>query len=187
MDIEEGYGDFEKEQKFVKYDVKTIAQFEEYEKTKSVIDVVPHGKVEFQKVTAKYLKGEKPVLKNISFTLEPGKKVGIVGRSGSGKSTIVKLFWRYLDPLSGKILIDGKNINTHELKSLRRSLNIISQDIILFNATLRRNIDLLDTYLITEEDNKRITGFLEYMGFENEQYIKNGLDMIVEHEGSNLS
>ena len=111
----------------------------------------------------------------------------MVGRTGSGKSTLVKLLWRYLHPEKGQILIDGVDINSFDLKDLRRGLNIISQDINLFKSTLLRNIDLVGNSILDEAQKEKTKKILERLGFNNQQYLQNGLEMLIESDGSNLS
>lgn len=94
---------------------------------------------------------KKAVFENLSFFIKPGEKVGIVGRSGAGKSTLVNLLLRYISPSHGKIEIDGKNIYEFSRDSLRESIAIIPQDIILFNRTLRDNIKYGKTNATDEE------------------------------------
>ncbi len=96
--------------------------------------------IEFKNISFSYT--EKPVLKNISFSLEKGKVVALVGASGSGKSTIAKLLTRFYDVEQGEILIDGKSIKNISQKSLRRQMGIVSQHAILFNDTIENNIAL---------------------------------------------
>ncbi len=97
------------------------------------------GKVEFRNVSFRY-DGERNILENISFVVEPGKTLALVGFSGSGKSTIVKLLLRFYEPASGEILIDGVNITDYDLQALHKRIGIVFQDNILFNATLGANI-----------------------------------------------
>lgn len=97
------------------------------------------GKIEFQNVCFSYIEG-KPVLKNISFTVEPGQTVAIVGQTGSGKSTLAKLINRTYDVTSGQVLIDGLDVREWQLASLRQQVSIIEQDIFLFSRTLSDNI-----------------------------------------------
>ncbi len=80
------------------------------------------------------------VLKDISFTVKKGEKIAIVGASGAGKSTLVNLLLRFYDPTSGEILIDGIDIRKVTLKSLRDQIAIVTQEVILFNDTVRNNI-----------------------------------------------
>ncbi|KAI2474119.1 ATP binding cassette (ABC) transporter subfamily B member [Diabrotica virgifera virgifera] len=101
--------------------------------------VVSRGGVEFKDVTFRYLP-EKVVLKNISFSVPSGKTVALVGPSGSGKSTIIRLLFRFYDVESGLIVIDGQHINTVTQESLRRSIGVVPQDTVLFNNTIKYNI-----------------------------------------------
>ena len=77
------------------------------------------------------------VVNNVSFSIEAGSFVGIVGRSGSGKSTIMKLLPRLYAPVSGRILIDGFDINKLQLGSVRRQIGIVPQDSLLFDGTIK--------------------------------------------------
>ena len=81
------------------------------------------------------------VLKGISFNVEQGKQIAIVGPSGSGKSTIAGLIFRFYDPESGKISIDGKNINDYALSQIRNQMAIVPQEVMLFGGTIRENIE----------------------------------------------
>lgn len=94
--------------------------------------------IEFRNVFFKYEK--EPVLKGISFSIRKGQMVALVGKSGSGKSTMVDLLPRFMDVTSGEILIDGIPVSDYELKSLRSLMGMVSQQSILFNDTFRNNI-----------------------------------------------
>lgn len=98
------------------------------------------GKIEFQDVTFTYPGADIPALSNISFIIEPGEKIAIIGRIGSGKSTITKLILRLFEPDSGTILIDGIDISQIDPADLRRSMSYVPQDIHLFKGTLKENI-----------------------------------------------
>ncbi|MBO3799067.1 MAG: ABC transporter ATP-binding protein [Candidatus Brockarchaeota archaeon] len=100
---------------------------------------IRQGMVEFRNVTFQYANG-KPVLKNVSFKVNPGEKIAILGATGSGKSTLVYLIPRFYDPTSGSILIDGVDIKKFKLSSLRRQIGIVPQDVFLFSGTIRENI-----------------------------------------------
>ncbi len=94
--------------------------------------------IRFENVWFRY--GEKPVLKSVSFTIKKGEMVGLVGQSGSGKSTIVDLLLRFYDPEQGRILIDGTDIREFEIASLRKLFGVVNQEVILFNDTIAKNI-----------------------------------------------
>lgn len=98
------------------------------------------GQVEFRNVSMSYANG-KEALNNISFTLQPGNKVGCIGRTGAGKSSLLNALF-CLQPISeGKILLDGVDISLVPLGRLRRSFGIIPQTPFLFNGSLRQNVD----------------------------------------------
>jgi subfamily B ATP-binding cassette protein MsbA len=96
--------------------------------------------VEFRNVSFSY--GTEPVLRNISFTLEKGKTIALVGQSGSGKSTLADLLPRFYDVTAGAVLIDGVDVRACSINSLRHLMGIVSQESILFNDTLFNNIAL---------------------------------------------
>jgi ATP-binding cassette subfamily B (MDR/TAP) protein 7 len=96
--------------------------------------------IEFRNVEFAY-RSEYPILKGTSFKIEPGKRVAIVGTSGSGKSTVLRLLYRFYDPQAGSILIDGKDIRELSLDDLRQAIAIVPQDTVLFNDTIFYNIN----------------------------------------------
>jgi len=98
------------------------------------------GRIEYRDVSFGYHETGKPVLSNVSFTIEPGTMVALVGASGSGKTTIASLLARFYDVRQGAILIDAQNINDVTLASLRHHLALISQEIVLFDDTIANNI-----------------------------------------------
>ncbi|KAL8276389.1 hypothetical protein RQP46_011187 [Phenoliferia psychrophenolica] len=104
------------------------------------------GSIEVQNLTASYAEDLPPVLKNVSFKILPKEKVGICGRTGSGKSTLGLSFFRFIEPSSGRIVIDGIDINTLSLPELRSRLTIVAQESALFAGTLRFNLDPFDAY-----------------------------------------
>ncbi|OGV25562.1 MAG: lipid A export permease/ATP-binding protein MsbA [Legionellales bacterium RIFCSPHIGHO2_12_FULL_37_14] len=97
------------------------------------------GSIEFNQVTYSY-RGGKNVLEEVSFKINKGETLALVGHSGSGKSTIASLLTRFYTPTSGKILIDGQDITSWSLASLRKQIALVSQDVILFNDTIFNNI-----------------------------------------------
>lgn len=106
-------------------------------------DAVPlppiEGRVEFRDVTFAY-NGAKPVLEHISFEVEPGRQVALVGPSGAGKSTIANLIPRFYDITSGSVLLDGLDVRSVTVNSLRRQIGIVPQESILFSSSIRENI-----------------------------------------------
>ena len=141
------------------------------------------GEILFENYNVKYRNDLDIVLKNINFHLKPGEHLGVVGRTGSGKSTITLCLFRILEAYSGKIYIDGVDISRVGLKKLRESITIIPQDSTLMNGTLRYNIDPVNAYT-----DKEIIHVMKKIGFD---YIinlnKDGLDQNISENGSNLS
>lgn len=97
------------------------------------------GKIEFDGVSFAY-DGQTPVLKDISFRVEPGQIAALVGPSGTGKTTVISLIPRFYDPSSGKVKIDGRNATEFTLKSLREQMSFVLQETLLFRATVWENI-----------------------------------------------
>lgn len=98
------------------------------------------GNIEFRNVTFKYPESEAFALNNVSFTIKEGEKVALIGRIGSGKSTIAKLILKLYEPESGSILIDGIDIDQIDPADLRKNLSYVAQDINLFRGTIKQNI-----------------------------------------------
>ena len=101
------------------------------------------GRVEFSNVDFHY-EADRPILKDVSFTIEPGQTVAIVGPTGAGKSTLSRILFRFYDISSGQVLVDGEDIQAVTQDSLRRILGIVPQDTVLFNDTLAYNIGYAD-------------------------------------------
>jgi len=98
------------------------------------------GSIRFENVTFKYPEGTHPVLQGLNLEIRKGEVIAIVGRSGVGKSTFVDLLPRFIKPSEGKITLDGKDINTLDIHSLRDLIAVVSQDVILFNDSVMENI-----------------------------------------------
>ena len=98
------------------------------------------GRVTFDNVTFKYPGGGDPVLSEVNFTVEPGQCVALLGATGSGKTTIINLLPRFYDPSSGSIMIDGLDLRSVTLDSLRSQIGIVLQETTLFSSTIRENI-----------------------------------------------
>ncbi|PVD28166.1 hypothetical protein C0Q70_10751 [Pomacea canaliculata] len=95
--------------------------------------------ITFEDVHFEYVSGQK-ILQGLSFTVPSGKKIAIVGGSGSGKSTVVRLLYRFYDPQAGRILINGQDISQVDLNSLRKAVGVVPQDCVLFHDTVYHNI-----------------------------------------------
>ena len=98
------------------------------------------GRIDFDDVTFRYFGGGKPVLDHVSFVAEPGQQIALLGRTGSGKSTIINLIPRFYDPTEGVIRIDGTDLRQVTLDSLRGQIGTVLQETTLFSGTIRDNI-----------------------------------------------
>ncbi|THV07466.1 P-loop containing nucleoside triphosphate hydrolase protein [Dendrothele bispora CBS 962.96] len=102
------------------------------------------GQLVVDNLVIKYAPDLPPVLRNLSFVIQPSEKIGVVGRTGSGKSTLAMSLLRMVEPTEGKIIVDGIDISTIGLEDLRTRITIVSQDVSLFSGTLRSNIDPME-------------------------------------------
>ncbi|KAI9593640.1 P-loop containing nucleoside triphosphate hydrolase protein, partial [Syncephalis fuscata] len=147
-----------------------------------------HGKVEVQDLSIRYATDQSPVIRDLSFSVRPGERIGIVGRTGAGKSTLSVAFFRFVEAYAGRIVIDDVDISKIGLRDLRSRLTIIPQDPVLFSGTIRSNLDpftmhddaalwnaLRRTHLIDEDINAE-----KPIGLEH-------LDAPVAENGSNFS
>ncbi len=141
-----------------------------------------YGRVEFRNVNFAYK--ETPVIKDMSFVIEPGTTVGILGPTGSGKSTIANLMCRYYDADSGEILIDGKNVKDYNLQDLRRNVGITMQEAFLFSDTVEGNIAFAkpDAGFEEVEAAAELARVKEFIGD-----LTDGYDTIVGERGVGLS
>jgi len=98
------------------------------------------GLVEFQNVTARYPGQAEPALSDVSFVARPGTVTAIVGRSGSGKSSLVKLIPRFYEPEAGEILLDGHALDDYRLRDLRRQIALVGQQVMLFDGSVAQNV-----------------------------------------------
>ena len=101
----------------------------------------PAGAISFDKLELRYRPGLPLVLRGVSFDVKPGEKVGICGRTGSGKSTLIVAMWRLVEPCGGRVWLDGVDIGTLSLRNLRSRITCIPQDPILFSGDIRDNLD----------------------------------------------
>jgi len=143
------------------------------------------GELEFRDVSFAYSEAKGPVLHSISFRAAPGETVALVGRSGSGKSTLVSLLPRFYDPSSGKILLDGHDLREFALSNVREQVAMVSQDVMLFNDTIRNNIAYGYLDKRTETDIVAAVEAAYAMPFI--QRLPQGLDTMVGDRGVLLS
>ncbi len=144
---------------------------------------ITKGHIRFEQVNFHY-EENRNILTDISFDVPAGSKVAIVGPSGSGKSTLAKLLFRFFDPTSGSISIDGQNIKDFQQLSLRSGIGIVPQDTVLFNDTLRANIQYGDT---NANDNELNNAIAMAQLSEFVAKLPDGLDTQVGERGLKLS
>ena len=114
--------------------------------------VVKQGKIEFQHINFNYdAKRQNSIIQDLDLTINPGEKIGLVGRSGAGKSTLINLLLRFYDLQSGKIIIDGQEITTITQESLRAQIGMVTQDTSLLHRSVRENL-LYGNNQATEEE-----------------------------------
>ncbi len=143
---------------------------------------VHSGKIEFKNI--KFSFGNRVILKNLSFVVNPGHKVAIVGPTGAGKSTISKLLFRFYDPSSGIISIDNQNIKDVTQSSLRSNIGVVPQDTVLFNDTIKYNISYSKPRASIEEINNaaKLSSIDKFIA-----NLEIGYDTIVGERGLKLS
>jgi subfamily B ATP-binding cassette protein HlyB/CyaB len=142
------------------------------------------GRVTFEHATFRYRIDGPEVLHDVSFSVEPGQVVGIVGSSGSGKSTITKLIQRLYVPESGRVLVDGVDLAMVDLAWLRRQIGVVLQENVLFNRSIRENIALADPAMPMERviEAATLAGAHDFI-----LELPEGYDTIVGERGSSLS
>ncbi|MEC9488924.1 MAG: ABC transporter ATP-binding protein [Halanaerobium sp.] len=161
-----------------------LEEDEEIPETKNPVQLEQvHGRVEFKDVIFGY-NPEEPVIKGFSASIEPGQKVAIVGPTGAGKTTIVKLLMRFYDVNEGAILIDGHNIKDFSREELRSQFGMVLQDTWLYNGSIMENIrygrlDATDEEVINAAKAAHVDSFVHT--------LPNGYDMVLNEEASNVS
>ncbi len=145
-----------------------------------------HGRVSFQNVSFKYARGDAQALKEISFDANPGETIALVGKSGSGKTTIASLLSRYYVGYEGKITLDDVEIRDYKLQDYRSNIGMVDQNIVLFNGTIAENIRYgLDSSAYGDSAVERAAK----MAFASEfiEKLPNGYSTIVGEDGLALS
>lgn len=142
------------------------------------------GHIEFKDVSFSYNNGENKVLNNINIDIQPGKTVALVGPSGAGKTTLCHLIPRFYDINSGAILVDGIDIRDIKLKSLRKNIGIVQQDVFLFTGTVKENIAYGDPEKSDDEiiEAAKKAGIHDYI-----MTLPNGYDTYIGEKGVKLS
>ncbi|WP_409192470.1 type I secretion system permease/ATPase [Bradyrhizobium sp. RDM4] len=142
------------------------------------------GRIAFEHATFRYRIDGPEVLHDVSFSVEPGQVVGIVGSSGSGKSTITKLIQRLYVPESGRVLVDGVELAMVDLAWLRRQIGVVLQENVLFNRSIRENIALADPAMPMERviEAATLAGAHDFI-----LELPEGYDTVVGERGSSLS
>lgn len=143
------------------------------------------GDIEVKEVTFTYEGKEKPALVDVSFKIPRGKTVALVGRSGSGKSTIASLFTRFYDVDSGSICLDEHDIRDYQLSNLRSHFALVSQNVHLFNDTIANNIAYAATEKYSREQIERAAKLAYAMDFIDK--MDDGLDTVIGENGASLS
>ncbi|WP_072669696.1 lipid A ABC transporter ATP-binding protein/permease MsbA [Vibrio injensis] len=151
---------------------------------KFVTDKV-RGDVAVKDVSFTYQGKEKPALSHVSFTIPQGKTVALVGRSGSGKSTIANLFTRFYDVDSGAIYLDDHDIRDYKLSNLRQHFALVSQNVHLFNDTIANNIAYAAQEQYSREQIEEAARLAHAMDFI--QHLPQGLDTVIGENGASLS
>ena len=143
------------------------------------------GNIEFKNVSFKYAEDLPYALKDISFKLEPGKTLAILGRTGSGKSSIVNVLLRLYDINEGEILVDGHEVKDVTLNSLRENISYVPQDDFLFSKTVKENIEF---HYEHELDDEMIEKYAKIAGvYDDIIEFKDGFDTILGERGVTLS
>lgn len=142
------------------------------------------GRVTFEHVSFRYSPKAAEVLTDLSFDVKPGEVIGLVGVSGAGKTTLTRLIQRLYTPDSGRILIDGMDLNLVDTAWLRRQIGVVGQDTLLFNRSVRDNIALADPSLTMEAvmDAAKLSGAHDFI-----VQMPEGYDTVIGDRGSKLS
>lgn len=160
--------------------IEGVLNMVEVPETGTITDALK-GEITFKDVSVLY--GQKPALKNISFTLKAGSKTAIIGPTAAGKSQLLYILTGLIEPGSGEVLFDGHEIKSYNQESFHRQVGFVFQDSIMFNMSIRENIAFSDT--VTDESLAMAIETAELKDFV--QALPGGLNTIVSERGSDLS
>lgn len=142
------------------------------------------GRLEFREVSFAYGEGEPEALRNVSFVIEPGEKVAVVGHTGAGKSTLVNLLLRFYDVQRGAVLVDGVDVREFDLSELRSRFAVVLQDVDCFAGTVRENVALGRPGV---SDQRILWALEQVQARELVERLPGGLDAVLGERGSGLS
>jgi ATP-binding cassette, subfamily B, bacterial len=155
----------------------------EHNTGKAVVTAV-EGRFVFDAVNFTYPDTDESAVKNLSFQVEPGEAIAIVGASGAGKSTVLNLAIGFLRPNTGQILLDGRDMNDLDLRTYRRFLSVVAQETILFDGTVRENI----TYGVKDVNETRLRQVIEDANaLDFIDRLPDGLNTLIGERGARLS
>ena len=164
-------------------DEETDIKDNESEEAKDI--TVRNGEVEFRNVSFRYYKNsDAKVLDNINLTIPAGKTVGIIGSTGSGKSTLVSMIARLYDADEGEVLVDGVNVKDYKLYNLREGIGFVLQKNLLFSGTIKDNL-LWGNFEASDEEIKEMASYAQADNFITS--FENGYDTVIEQGGTNVS
>ena len=165
-----------------KTNTETVAKIDP--KTFDIAKWPEHGKIVIDNLTCSYRDDLPPIIKGVSLVIEAGERIGIVGRTGSGKSTLISAILRLVDIIGGSIVIDDVDICSVGLHDIRPKISVIPQVPFLFSGTIRKNLDTLDQFtdlqIWNSVDSVGLRGVIDRLG-------SLGLDGIIEENGNNVS
>lgn len=142
------------------------------------------GKIEFRNVSFMYSDGTDNVLNNVSFTINPGETVAIMGETGCGKTSLIQMIPRFFEPTAGEVLIDDVNVNKYKLCDLRKHIGLASQDVLLHSDTISGNI----AYGVSNLPKEQIIKYARYSAADDFiSHMPEGYDTVVGERGVGLS
>jgi ATP-binding cassette, subfamily B, bacterial len=145
---------------------------------------LPNGAIAISLEHVNFSYDDKPTLKDVNFTLKPGTVLGLLGRTGSGKTTLTRLLFRFYDVTSGAVRLNGVDVREADLKDLHKGVGMVTQEVQLFQASVRDNLTFFDATIPDERINNVLTelGLMDWI-----QSLPNGLDTLISTGGNNLS